>query len=318
MPGWREDDLVAQGYRVVPALAEAPPGWHRDERQRVLQVNFDLARRVWLGAGYGAGSFPWSGSGEGNAGVRWDVPFRWSNAAALARVRALETFVGFDGDYTDFTAFGIDASRAYPSPLIRITTFIGKPRRFDPPLYVGGWVEALHVESLRTESRRWYDRVSIGAAALTLDLWRSRDLGSFVRLRGGAGYEQVSQLTGGAWTPQAAADLELTLDRDGLHHARATFLSEWIEPAGSSEFQPEDAAVARLPTDRHRYTAKAEYEVIFTGINDQPISLVLDGRAQSRNDVPDLPSKWHFQGTASVRMSLWAPPRRDARQQEKL
>jgi hypothetical protein len=219
---------------------------------------------------------------------------------------------------TDFTAFGIDASRAYPSPLIRITTFVGRPRRFDPPLYVGGWFEALHVETLRTEHHRWFDRVSIGAAALTLDLWRSRDLGSFLRLRGGAGYETVSQLGGGAWVPQAGADLDLTLDRDGLHHLRGTFLAEWIRPAGSSTFQPTDGAVPRLSSHRYRFTGKAEYEVVFSAVNDQPISLVLDGRAQSRDDVPDLPASWHYQGTASVRFNLWAPPRRDARQQERL
>jgi hypothetical protein len=106
--------------------------------------------------------------------------------------------------------------------------------------------------------------------------------------------------------------------RGGFHHARAPFLTEWIRPAGSEDFQPEDPAAPRLPDDRTRYTAKAEYEWIFLAVNDQPLSLVVDGRAQSRNDVPDLPTKWHFQGTASVRFSLWAPPRRDAPAQEKL
>ncbi|HEY6098920.1 MAG TPA: hypothetical protein VIW03_05795, partial [Anaeromyxobacter sp.] len=152
IPGWREDDLAGQGYRVVPALAETPPGWHRDERQRLMQVNFDLNRRIWLGAGFGSGSFPWSDQGEANAGIRWDIPFHLLSAPALARVRAFETFAGFDGKYADFTAFGIDASRAYPSPLFRITTFVGKPRRFDPPLYVGGWLEVVHVETLRTSA----------------------------------------------------------------------------------------------------------------------------------------------------------------------
>ncbi len=318
LPGWREEDLIPQGYTVVPALAETPPGWRRDERQRVMQVNFDLARRIWLGAGYGAGSFPWSDQGEATAGVRWDIPFRMAGAPALARVRALETFVGFDGTFADFTVFGVDASRAYPSPLVRITTFVGKPRRFDPPLYVGGWLEVVRVETLRTETRRWFDRVSFGAAALTLDLWRSRDLASFVRLRGGTGFEKVDQLTDSAWTPQAGADLDLTLDRAGFHHARGTFLAEWIRPAGSGDFQPTDPAVERLPSRRHRYTGKAEYEWIFLAVNDQPLSLVLDGRVQSRNDVPELPAKWHFQGTASVRFNLWAPPRRDAAHQEQL
>jgi hypothetical protein len=318
LPGWREEELVAQGYAIVPALAEAPPGWWRDDRQRLVQVNFDLARRIWLGAGYGAGSFPWSDQGEGTAGVRWDLPFRWLRAPALLRVRALETFVGFDGEHGDFTLLGLDASRTYPSPLIRITTFVGRPRRFDPPLFVGAWLEAVRAESLRAESGRWFDRLSFGALALTVDLWRSRDLASFVRLRGGAGYERAEQLEGGAWTPQGAADLDLTLSGDGRHHARASFLAEWIRPADSDDFQPSDPGAPRLPSSRERYTGKVEYEVIFLAVNDQPLSLVLDGRAQRRDDVPDLPTRWHWQGTASLRFNLWAPPRRGAAVQAKL
>jgi hypothetical protein len=53
-------------------------------------------------------------------------------------------------------------------------------------------------------------------------------------------------------------------------------------------------------------------------VNDQPISAVLDVRAQQRNDVPGLDDDWHVQGTAALRFNLWAPPRRDARVQEKL
>jgi hypothetical protein len=316
-PGWREDDLVAQGYAVVPALAETPPGWQRDERQRIMQVNFDLNRRMWLGAGYGAGSFPWSDAGEATAGVRWDVPLRMAGAPALARVRALETFARFDGDMVDFTVVGIDASRAYPSPLLRFTTFVGRPRRFDPPLYLGGWLEAVRVESLRTDAG-WYDRTGLGAAALTLDLWRSRDLASFVRLRFGAGYEIAEQLDGAAWVPHAAADADLSLDRGGFHHLRFAALAERLLTTGANDYQPKDAAAPSLPDDRVRYTARAEYEVVFAAVNDQPISAVLDVRAQQRNDVPGLSTDWHAQGTASLRFNLWAPPRRDAPAQEKL
>ena len=317
LPGWREDDLVAQGYQLVPALAETPPGWHRDERQRLMQVNFDLNRRIWLGAGYGLGSFPWSDGGEATAGVRVDLPFRLFSAPALARVRAFETFAAFDGSSVDFTAFGIDASRAYPSPLFRITTFIGKPRRFDPPLFVGGWLEVARVETLRTDAG-WFDRTQAAAAALTLDLWRSRDLASFVRLRGGAGYEKASQLDGAAWTPQAALDLVLALDRGGFHHLRLTAMSEWLATTGTKGYQPKDLRKPRLPDGRFRRTAKAEYELILLAVNDQPISAVVDVRAQQRNDVPGLDDAWHAQGTASLRFNLWAPPRRDARVQERL
>ena len=316
-PGWREEELVAQGYEVVPALAESPPGWQRDERQRVMQVNFDLNRRLWLGAGWAAGNLPGSDGGEATAGVRWDVPFRLARAPALARIRAFETFAAFSGDATDFTLVGIDASRAYPSPLLRLTTFVGRPRRFDPPLFVGGWLEAVRVESLHTGAG-WLDRTEIGAAALTLDLWRSRDLASFVRLRGGAGYEVADQLDGGAWVPHAALDADLSMDRGGFHHLRLTAVSEWLVTAGADEYQPEDPAAPRLPEDRTRLTARLEYELIVAAVNDQPISVVLDGRAQKRDDVPGLSSDWHAQGTASLRVNLWAPARRDAAVQEKL
>ena len=42
-----------------------------------------------------------------------------AGAPALARVRAVETYAAFGGDAVDFTVVGIDASRAYPSPLLR-------------------------------------------------------------------------------------------------------------------------------------------------------------------------------------------------------
>lgn len=317
LPGWRERDLVAQGYEVIPALAETPPGWQRDERQRIMQVNFDLARRIWLGAGYGVGGLPGSDAGEATAGLRWDIPFRLGHAPALARLRALETYAAFDGDYVDFTVAGIDASRAYPSPLVRITTFVGKPRRFDPPLYVGGWLEVVRSETIRTELG-WYDRTEIGAGAITLDLWRSRDLASFVRLRGGVGYEISEQLVGAAWVPHAAVDADVSLDRDGFHHLRLTAMSEWLATTGASEYQPADLALPRLPERRSRLTGKAEYEIILLAVNDQPISAVLDVRGWKRNDVPGLADDWQVQGTAGLRFNLWAPPRRDAASQEKL
>lgn len=316
-PAWTEKELVAQGYRLEPALAETPPGWQRDDRQRIMQVNFDLARRVWLGAGYGTGGLPGSDGGEVTGGVRWDVPFRLSGAAALARARALETHASFDGDLVDVTVAGLDFSRAYPSPLLRLTTFVGKPRRFDPPLYAGGWLEVVRLETLRTPSG-WYDRTELGAAALTLDLWRSRDLGSFVRVRGGAGYETADQLDGAAWVPHAALDADVTLDRDGFHHVRLAAMHEWLVTTGRNDYQPDDPALPRLPASRTRLTGKAEYEVILLAVNDQPLSAVLDARAWKRNDVPGLSADWEYQGTASLRFNLWAPPRRDAGAQEKL
>lgn len=314
----REDALLADGFRLVPAAAEVPPGWRRDERQRAMQVAFDLGRRVWLGAGLVAGNLPAKGA-EATFGVRWDVPAALWGAPSLFRLHALETRAALDGDMADLLVASVDASRAYPSPLLRITTFVGRPRRFDPPLYAGFVVEVARLETLRTEAGTWYDREAFGPVALTLDLWRSHDLASFVRLRAGAGYEQAEQLEGAAWTPGGGLDLELRLDRAGLHHVRASLLGEAVLPESSGAFQPpEGSARARLPDHRRRLTGAAQYELVLLAVNDQPLSAVVDLRAQQRDDVPGYPTGWRFEAIAGLRFSFGAPAPRDAPAQDHL
>ncbi len=323
-PAVREGDLARQGFAIVPGLAESPPGWKRDERQRVMQVNFDLHRRLWLGGGYAlGGSQPWSRQGQVAAGIRTDVPFEWMGAPALARVSVLDGWAATDGSAGEIVGLVVDASRAYPTPLLRLTTFVGKPRRYDPPLYFGLWAEVARFETLKVPDAailagptRRYDRQAAAAAAVTLDLWRSRDLGSFVRLRGGAGYETANDWAGGeSWVPSGGAEADLTLDGGGFHHLRALLLAEAIRPAHALD----PAVVAPgLQRNRARYTAKAEYEVVVLAVNDQPLSLVLDLRAQKRDDVPGYPTGWLTQAVASARFSLWAPPRRTAPEQDRL
>ena len=150
-PGLSLTDLTSRGYTAAPAVAEAPPGWYRDERQRVMQVDFDLNARYFLGFGgaYASGG-PWSGNFVISAGGRYDRPFTWWNAPALARLHFLEGWASVDGNVGELLIFGVDASRVYPTPLLRITTFFGKPHRYDPPLYFGLWAEALRMEMLET------------------------------------------------------------------------------------------------------------------------------------------------------------------------
>lgn len=304
-------DLTSRGYAVVPALAEAPPGWYRDARQRVMQVDFDLNARFFLGGGYAAGTAPWDGGAVIAGGGRWDVPFTWWHAPGLLRTRFLEGWAGADGNHGEFLLIGLDASRAYPTPLLRITTFLGKPRRYDPPLYFGLWGEGLRMEFLETESGERFDRTLMVAGAVTVDVWRSRDLSDFVRLRLGGGYEEAM---GGDWSslvPHAALEGEVTLGRNGFHHVRASAQSELLTNSGGG-------LDARLPENRSRLTLKAEYELILFALNNQPVSLALEARAVKRDDVPDYPTGWLVQGGAQLRFSLWAPPRRSATVQDSL
>jgi hypothetical protein len=311
-PSLTLSDLTTRGYTIVPALAEAPPGWYRDERQRVMQVDFDLNARYFLGGGYAfATSGPWSGNGVVSAGGRLDKPFTWMNAPALARLHILEGWMTTDGNNGELLVFGVDASRVYPTPLLRITTFFGKPHRYDPPLYFGLWAEGLRMEVLETRTGDNYDRTMMAAGAVTVDVWRSRDLSDFVRLRAGAGYESSM---GGDWTsfvPVGAIEGEVTLGRNGFHHVRASAQGEYLTASG-------DGLATALPENRSRLSLKAEYEVILFALNNQPVSLALEAKAVKRNDVPDYPSDWVVQGGAQLRFSLWAPPRRDAKGQDSL
>jgi hypothetical protein len=299
-------ELTSRGYELVPALAEVPPGWVRDERQRAMQLDFDLNARFFLGGGYVASTGPWSGDAVIAGGGRIDKPFSWMNAPALARLHLLEGWASADGNVGELLIFGIDASRVYPTPLLRITTFFGKPRRYDPPLYFGLWAEGLRMEFLEN-----YDRLLYASGAVTVDTWRSRDLSDFVRVRVGAGYEESRGGEWGSFVPHAALEGEVTLGRYGHHHVRGMAQAELLNGSGS-------ALPAALPGSRSRLTVKGEYEVVLFALNNQPISLALEAKAVKRDDVPDYTTDWVAQAGAQLRFSAWAPPRRDAKPQDKL
>jgi hypothetical protein len=222
----------------------------------------------------------------------------------------LEGWATADLNHGELLVFGIDASRVYPTPLLRITTFFGKPRRYDPPLYFGLWGEGLRMEMLETESGESFNRTMIFAGAATVDVWRSRDLSDFLRLRLGAGFEQSMGGDWGSTVPHAALEGEVTFGATGRHHLRASAQAELL--TGSGDLDP------RLPETRSRTTIKGEYEVIAFALNNQPISLAFEAKAVKRDDVPDYPTGWIAQAGAQLRFSLWAPPRRDAKPQDSL
>jgi hypothetical protein len=218
-----------------------------------------------------------------------------------------------NGDAAEIGGLSVDVARTAPIPLLRLVTFIGRPRRFDLDLDVGVWAEALRYETLRTGPGQRYERQVALAAGLTFDLWHSRDLASFARLRAAGGYEEPNGRDDGDWTVTPAVEAELTLDRDGFHHLRLAAWSDAVLPSGAGP----DAA-SGLPLRRWRHQARAEYELVVASINDQPLSLVIAARGQKRDDVPGWPTGWLGEATAQLRFSLWAPPRRGAPLQDRL
>lgn len=296
---------LQEGYRFVPAIAESPPGWYRDEQGRVMQFNFDLHRRVWLGGAWA----PLFRHGEGvmqdrirvDFGIRTEFP-GGEEDHRLHRVTFLETELYLGAPSLDITLIRYDFNVERKVPLFRITTFFGKPRRLDFGLNLGAWVEALHQETIEREDSE-LSLLTWGAVHGTLDLWHSKDLVSYVRLRAGPSIERDRTHGFTTLIPTAALEGDFTLDLDGFHHLLFAVEAESVLLADRVEGRP---------LRPERLKLRAGYEIILLAINDQPVSLVVDGRGAWRNDIPHVDPTWEWSANAGLRVSLWAPARRNA------
>lgn len=299
------------GYKYTRAIAEAPPGWVRDTRGRVMQVNFDLHRRIYIGGGYSPLRLR-DGTADTTRyrtdfGVEVEFPGD-DGEPTLHRLHILESELFFDTYSADVTLVRYDYSVDRQAPFLRFTTFFGTPRRADLKLDAAGYFKALQLEWIRRNNET-NSFLTLGDAEVTFDLWHSKDLVSYVRLRAGAAVEQDALrrfLTG---KPVAAFEGDLTLDPDGFHHVTFQVQGEKLF------FDPVVPGRVRNP---QRLRAKASYEVIFIAINDQPLTFVAEGRAVYRDDLPAYDAGWEFSATAGLRFSFWAPARRTAKTQNEL
>lgn len=298
----RRDQLIAEGYTFTKAIAEAPPGWYRDEQGRILQVNFDLHRRVYFGGAWAPQFQPKNGGatlGRGRTDFGIAIDISANRGRELHRIHLLE------GSMELGPVLGVDAalirydwSALRNQPAFWISTFVGKPRRFDVDMNLSGWFEAARWELVQGQSF-----ITIAAAAVTLDLWHAQDLESYVRIRLGPAAEFDRQTNAVAFKPFAAAEADFTLDRDGFHHLTASASAEKLF------FEP---ALIGRHSNPSRLRFRAGYEVILLAINDYPLTFVLDGKATWRDDLIGVAPGWDFSGQAGLRFSFWAPARRGA------
>jgi hypothetical protein len=301
--------LEAAGYTMRPGRVDAPWGWMRDERGRVFQVDFDLHRRLYFGVAYSPRKIlenPLESTRTsfdfGLFIAEWlhdgDAP---GDSPTRHRLHLLEGQVHMQPFAADVTAFHYDVSHRYTDALLRITTFMGTPQRHDLFLDLGLWTEAGGLELRRTslgDSQLWKH----ASAMVTLDLWQSDDLMSFLRFRTGGGLEgQHDDVNGyrSALTETSALDLDTVLDDHGYHNLRIELAHEvprYFTPYRSDVFV-------------QRFHARAQYETIVLAINDQPLTFRLAAGGEKRNDIPGIPDQWAFIVDAGLRFNLWAPPR---------
>ncbi|MBT9556907.1 MAG: hypothetical protein IV100_12805 [Myxococcales bacterium] len=306
----RYDALVADGYTFRPAIAEAPPGWVRDARGRVFQVNFDLNRRVWIGARY-APSF--INIQEGASGLdsqvgRFGLEFGLraddleGDGRSRLRVKVLPGEVLLNPLQVDATLLTLEESIGYDDPFFRITTFWGDPARHDAFADIAWWMSFLGAE-YRPRGSESDLMVRFAAAAPTVELWHDADLSSYARVRAGLAFDDLMVIDDGvrhrlALTPFVFAETDLTLDERGFHHLTAAIGYE------APIWWPDDG-----PVYQTRYVNEVAYEVIMLAINDQPLSLRVAVNGGYRDDLEGLPAGWDVGASVGLRMSFWAPPR---------
>lgn len=298
--------LEAAGFTFVAGRPDAPWGWTRDERGRVFQVNFDLKRRLYFGVAY----TPKKILENPLESTRTSVDFGLLAFTVLSdgetptqhRFRFVEGQVHLEPFSAELVVAHWDVSRRFLDPLLRITTFAGRPRRHDLRLDLGLWTEVGGLEIHR--ARGGYSQLWKHATAqVTLDLWQSEDLDSFIRLRTGLGVEgQRDEINGyrSAIVPESALEMDFVVDPEGFHNFRLELGHEaprYFVPVGTATHFAQ------------RYRARVQYEAIVLAINDQPLSLKLAAGGEKRDDIPGVPNQWAFVMDAGLRFSLWAPPR---------
>lgn len=296
---------LEEKWPVYAAVAEAPPGWYRDDRGRVVQVNFDFGRRVYLGGAWAPYHRPDGTGAPGRAKVEFaaHVHLIPHEGRVQHRLRFLDTHVWLGASPRDIryegSVFRYEWGARLTHAPLWVTTFIGKPRRTDLPLNFGFGLEVARIEYLDGATF-----VTIGELDGALDLWRSDDLESFIRLRAGPAAEYDVVARGVGLRPTVAVDADFTFDENGFHHLLLSAAAErlYFTPLVDGR----DASPSRL-----RF--KASYEVILFSLNDYPLTLVLEGRATWRDDVVNMKG-WEFTGNAGLRFSLWAPSRYSSRQ----
>ena len=296
----------ANGYTMRAGRADAPYGWKRDERGRVFQVNFDLRKRLYFGVAYTPQKVLENPLESQRTSIDFGIlAFQVLNEGrepTMHRVKLFEGQVHLQPFSAEFVAAHYDISHRYVDPLLRITTFVGEPSRHDLHLNLGLWTEVGGLELHRTpagNTQLWRH----AAAEVTLDLWQSRNLDSFARIRTGFELEgQHDEVNGyrSALTGASAFELDWVMDPEGFHNLRFEISHEiprYFEPVGTASKYAQ------------RFRSKLAYEAIVLAINDQPLTFKLAAGGEKRNDLPGVPDQWAFIVDAGLRFNLWAPPR---------
>jgi hypothetical protein len=293
-------------------ITTVPSGFYRDQQGRVMQVSFDLQRRLWLGASYAPRQQPGGRSELGPVAFDFGRAEEWYGFDGRTRHRlaVLDGEARINPFALDVTAVRYDLSHAFDFPLLRITTLWRQPARHDLTLDVGlyGEIGRMQIEPAIEGGNH---QLTLASLQPTLDLWQSWDLRSYLRLRIGP----VAHLRFGPWSadgghavtslPETALEGRFLLGRRALQEARFRVRGAWLHKLAWSP----------VPLERDwLIDGEASYEIVLLAINDQPISLRFAGRVGTRDPGPALApgaasdSRLEWSASGGLRISFFSPP----------
>lgn len=308
--------LAAEGAKLVPAIAEAPPGYARAGTGRAYQVKFDLLNRVFLGASW-VPTFqltqeslltPEGMFGRGQAEMGIQISYLSHKGRSRHDIRILEGTATFSDLELRGQLFSYDYQHLHRRPAFYLTSFFGRPRLYEvaPPL---GWgFRVLRVNDRPPAFRDTLD-MEFAEVHLAWNPWQSADLYNHLRVEAGADIGKFWQdrndvqkgLGTGSWYAGfgAEAKFRVALGDSGLHYVNVdlgyrhpTYLDGPKAGSGANDF-----------------TLKAAYEGIFVAINDQPLSFRVTAEGASREDPFSGVRNMEVRATMGLRFSFWAPPR---------
>jgi hypothetical protein len=309
--------LVRSGARLVPAVAEAPPGFERSDRGHAYQVKFDLLDRVYIGASWSPvfqrpGVADASPSGLAFGRARAEIGFEASVLSPHGRsrheFRVLEGSASFADLQLDGLVFAYDYQQVHRRPAGWLTTFFGPPRVHEITMPLGFGFRIVDIEDRPPGSRSTLD-IELAEAHASWSPWQSSDLYSHLRVEAGADAGKfwrdravVADGFGtGRWYvgPTGAVRARLSLGEGGLHtlHADLTYR----RPV----FVDGDLAGRQM----NRIKGSFAYEGVLIAINDQPISVRVAATGASRDDPQTGVRSVELGMNAGLRFSFWAPPR---------
>ncbi len=306
--------LVGAGAKIVPALAETPPGYARSEAGRAFQVKFDLLNRIYLGVSWlptldgSRAAVPGVSFGRAQGEAGFHISALSPRGRARHDIRLFEGTAAFGDLELRGLLFSYDYQHLHRRPAFWLSTFVGPPQVYAVTPGIGWGFRILNVNDRPPAFRDTFD-MEVAEAHLSWNPWQSHDMFSHLRIEVGADFGKfwedrgllADDLGSGNWYAgmTSAVKSRFSLGEGGLHYL---FLDVTFLRPTFTEGPLTGRSISRVK-------ATMAYEGIFLAINDQPLSFRFAATGSSRQDVRTGARGVEGTATLGLRFSFWAPPR---------